>query len=161
MPISSVLGSTMGAVSSAVGGAAKVGGSAFADLFQRANEARSGSTESATTGEKVGELTREAENQLSEFKHAVQQLFASAGIDTTWQSRLQSDGQGGIQANADHPDCEKIEQLIRDNPDLIEKFNKLQETYARLRSSSGESSKSDASAFSVVFAEEGVSAAFE
>jgi hypothetical protein len=164
MPISSVLGSTAGSVASAVGGAAKAGGKAFADLFERAKGASSSGVNSPTTGANVGELTRDAENKLSEFKRAIQQLFSSANIDTTWEIRLQDDGQGGVQANADHPDCEKIEQLLRENPDLIEKFNQLQQTYARLRSSSGQASPGDkmlAPAFSVVFADDNAHVALE
>jgi hypothetical protein len=156
MPISSILGSAAVGVASAVGGAAKAGGNAFADLFERARGATTSEANSATTGANVGELTRDAENQLSEFKRAIQQLFSSAGIDTSWEIRLQSDGQGGVQVNADHPDGEKIEQLLRENPDLIEKFDQVQDAYARLRSSSGEAKPSDellAPAFSIVFAD--------
>ena len=150
MPIPSIAGSTFGGVSSAIGSAAKSGGNAFADVFERAKGASSNNVSSATTGASVGELTRDAENQFSEFKRAMQQLFDGAGIDTTWEIRLQSDGHGGVLVNADHPDAEKIEQLLQANPDHIDKFSQLQKAYSRLRSSSGDTGPQD---FSVAFAD--------
>ena len=161
MPVSSIAGSTLGGVSSALGGAAKAGGNAFAELFERAKGASSSSVNSATTAANVGELTRDAENQFSEFKRAMQQLFANAGIDTTWEIRLQSDGQGGVRVNADHPDGEKIEQLLQSNPDLIQKFNDLVAAHGRLRAGSSDFKPDSAQRASVVFSEGGAKVVFD
>lgn len=164
MPISSIAGSSLGGFSSTLGGAAKSSGRAFADLFERAKGASSSGVNSATTGEKLGELTRDAETRLSEFKRSMQELFASAGIDTSWEIQLTSDGHGGVQVNGDHPDHDKIQQLLQTNPDLIEKFNALQTAYSRLRSGSQPASETDeliASAFSIKFADGSTQVDFE
>lgn len=143
MPITSILSGAVGGTSAAVGGAAKSGGEAFAALLQRAREAASPTSGSATTAATVGDLTRDAESRFSEFKRAVQQLLAGAGIDTGTPIVLSTDGLGGITVNADHPDQEKIVALLQANPDLIDKFQSLEAAYRALRSGSGEANDED------------------
>jgi hypothetical protein len=157
MSVSSIVSGGVASASSAISGAAKSSSNAFADLFARARAATSNDVSTATTGSTVGELTHEAETKLSEFKRAVQQILSTAGIDNSWEVRLQSDGNGGVQVSPGHPECDKIEQLLQQNPDLIEKFKELQAAFGRLRSGSGEGTAKDAAAmagFNVVFAEE-------
>lgn len=163
MSISSILGGSVAGVSSAAGGATKSSSNAFAEIFARARGAISSETNSATTGATVAEQTREAETKLSEFKRAMQQVLETAGIDSTWDIRLQSDGNGGVQVSPSHPECDKIEQILRENPDLIEKFKTLQEAFGRLRSGSGNegSDAAQTSVFSVVFADDAAHVEFE
>jgi len=147
----------MGGAATAAGSVAQKSKASFADIFANARAATSPEAASATTGANVGELTRNAENQLSEFKREMQQLLSEAGIDDTWEVGLQSDGSGGVTVDPGHPEYEKITELLQQNPDLIEKFNQLQKAYDQLRASTGESSKSDEMlkpVFSVVFAED-------
>lgn len=163
MPVSAIAGSALSGASAAASGAAKAGSSLFADLFQRAKGARSSSLNSATTETNVGELARDAQNQLSEFKQEMQKLFASAGIDTSWEIHLKSNGRGGLQVNADHPDCDKVEQLLQQNPELLEKFNALKATHDRLRAKGGEATLNDprAPAFAVVYSDAEAHVEFE
>jgi hypothetical protein len=162
MPISSILSGAVSGSTTAIGSAAKGGGDAFAALLQRAREASSPATGSAATSTTVGNLTRDAETRFSEFKRAVQQLLSAAGIDTNPPVTLQSDGIGGVTVNADHPDQEKIVALLQSNPDLIDKFQAVQEAYRALRSSS-EGSDQDAllPAFQITFDGEQAQVGFE
>lgn len=161
MPISSILSGAASGTAAAAGSAAKGSGDAFAAILQRARDATSPPAGSATTGESVGNLTREAENQFSEFKRAMQQLLASAGIDTGWQLVLSSDGRGGITVNGDHPDKDKIEALLQSNPDLITRFHAVEKAYQAVQSGSQPPDEHALpQSFQIIFEDEEVHAGF-
>lgn len=164
MAISSLLASSMGGSAATAGSVAQKSKSSFAEIFSNAKAATSPESSAATTGATAGELTREAENQLSEFKRAMKQLLSEAGIDDTWAISLQSNGAGGVTVDPSHPDHEKITELLQQNPDLIERFNQLQKAYEKLRTSTGEMKPGDKMlqpVFSVVFAEDSARVEFE
>jgi len=137
---------------------------AFADKLRRAQEAQSDTIGKAQTSAGPAELTREAETQFSAFKRNMRQLLQQSGIDLTWEVRLSTDGAGGILVEDMHPDKEKIEQLLRENPDLVQQFKQLQSSYERLRQSSAEATPQDsltAPRFVVSFVDEQAHASFE
>ena len=66
---------------------------------------------SGATGQSP-DLKQQADKALADFRQSVTKLLSDAGIDTSHKIRLESDGQGGVHVAGDHPDREKIEQLL-------------------------------------------------
>jgi hypothetical protein len=124
-------------------GAKSESAGSFADSLRRAQNAHGDVAGIAKPATSPAELTREAESQFSAFKRAMRQLLEQGGIDTTWEVRLTSDGAGGMMVEGMHPDQQKIEQLLRENPDLVAQFKQLQSSYERLRQSSAEPTPQD------------------
>ena len=137
---------------------------AFADKLRRAQETQNNIIGTAQPAAGPAELTREAETQFSAFKRNMRQLLEQSGVDLTWELRLSTDGAGGLVVEDMHPDKEKIEQLLRENPDLVQQFKQLQSSYERLRQSSAEATPQDsltAPRFVVSFVDEQAHASFE
>jgi hypothetical protein len=143
MSIASIAGSTLSGIGSAAAGAVRAGSGSFAAMFENARNSTSAAVNSARSAIGSTELTRKAEATFSEFKRNMTQLLSDAGVDDSFELSLSSDGMGGISVNADHPDKEKIEQLLRENPDLVANFAELVAAYQEVRSSSDPSGNND------------------
>ncbi len=62
----------------------------------------------------------------AEFYEASRQGLLKAGVDEKADFRLVSGKNGGVEVITSHPDKEKIEKFFKDNPKLVEKFEKIQ-----------------------------------
>lgn len=62
-----------------------------------------------------------------EFKQEVSVGLLAAGVDKDAEFRLAASSDGkGVQVISDSPDKEKIEKYFKDNPEMVEKFQKIQ-----------------------------------
>lgn len=95
--------------------------------------ARTTAADGTPAAGKTDELKLQADKALADFKQSVSKLLSDAGIDTTHKIRLESDGQGGVHVAGDHPDRDKIEDLLRSNPELAQQFQQLAEQFQKLR----------------------------
>src|SRR4051794_31194800 len=50
----------------------------------------------AKAGDNTADLKQQADKALADFRQSVSKLLSDAGIDTSHQIRLESDGQGGV-----------------------------------------------------------------
>lgn len=63
----------------------------------------------------------------AEFKQEVSVGLLAAGVDKDAEFRLAASSDGkGVQVISDSPDKEKIEKYFKDNPEMVEKFQKIQ-----------------------------------
>jgi len=84
------------------------------------------------------DLKRECEAGLSEFRRTLLDLFDKSGVDTRQEIRLESNGFGGVVVAGGHPDADKIEDIFKENPDLLEKFHALETGYKKLQAGEGD-----------------------
>jgi len=74
----------------------------------------------------IDELREHGTRQLQELSREMRTLFRENGIDTSSPIELGSQyGTGETIVKNDHPDKEKIEQLLRENPELSNDFKRI------------------------------------
>jgi len=106
------------------------GTTAFADVLKAArgaNATAKNTVAPAPNAEagKLAELQRHAQALLAGFKESIGQLLADRGVDTSHEIRFESDSNGKLKLVGDHPERDKIEEILSDNPDLSARFEEL------------------------------------
>ncbi len=72
--------------------------------------------------------------QVADHKKALEEAFAEdvkadlkeLGVDEDIEFRLVADNAGGVAVVSDHPDAELVERYFKANPEMVERFNKIE-----------------------------------
>lgn len=72
--------------------------------------------------------------RLAAFQQELGSVFQAHDIDTSTEIELRIDGQGRLRVANEHPDAEKINQLLDELPDLTQAFRQLAGLSRALRS---------------------------
>jgi hypothetical protein len=154
MALSSILGSSSQTAQKYNPFASKSSsGSSFADALKSAGGANDSANASGkTAADSLLEVRRQADTSLAELSKSLQQVLKDSGVDTSQPIRLECDGQGGVKVAGNHPDREKIERALAENPELASKFQSLAAEYQQLHSAEkqGTSDAGAAAVFGIV-----------
>ena len=81
----------------------------------------------------IEDLRRNAETTLEQFQAQLKQRLAEAGIETSFEFKLVTDGSGSVRLAEDHPYKEEIELALAADEELSATFRYLDGTFSMLR----------------------------
>lgn len=112
------------------------GGLSFADVFRKADAAQPSAAlpaadQTPVPGSKATSSSSDPKKLLSDLQDLLMKRLAAAGIDLSQPVSLHTLGDDKIQIDGENPDWPRIEQLIGNDPELKDSFNRLADVVSR------------------------------